>query len=154
MKLEIDGLDVLTAYKLHPLSWQGQFGRAGLKQMRFVSYFQEGYQVTKANAREYAFRGVFECSSYADLKARVEALQAVLVSPGVRSVELNGSESYSVFVPGGFQISDIYVEPSRTTAVIEAKFIQASETAFEYVYAIIDEDNNLITDENGDVLIY
>lgn len=154
MKVTIDSLDIEVTYKLIPLSWEG-YGRGKPKEMRFVSYSEEGYQITKSGSKEYRLRGVFECEDYEELSEMSADLIEALSAPGTRTVWLNENEMFSLVALKGFQLSQIWVEDTRVTAVLEVDLLEASETVPDPDFAaIVDEDDEPIIDEDDNILTY
>lgn len=119
------------------LSLKGILERPAPKSPNSIGYFEESYQITRTEAREYTMNCLIKKSTYAELETVVKNLYALFNSPGTRVLYLKNDVIRVVYVRNGFKVSNIHIGDTQVTALLEIYFTEASEAESEANYLLL-----------------
>lgn len=133
---------------------EGHLNRPAPKAEEFEAYDSEGFQITKAEVREYKLKGVIRAASFAALESTVKNLYAVFAQPGTRVLYVPDDLIRVVYAKKGFTISQI-LGGQVWQAVLEIQLTEATEYVASENWQFLGDDagNFVATTEGAKILI-
>jgi len=145
-----------------------RYSRPQIKEQYFTAFENEGFQVSRAEAKRLNMSVFIKADGYVRFKEKILTLMALFASEGIRKIHIPNDRERSVFLTDGFTVSRFYSSPERCVGIVEFSALevepQNDKSDVDY-YFYVDDDRFLSVtypdgasysfelDENGELFI-
>lgn len=102
-----------------------RYNRPAPKKTDTIAYGKEAYGIGKKEAPELELKLALRADTYAELRAMVYGLMALLYSPGMRYLTVSGDRARSFFLKDGFTASKLHLHGEVCFCVIDMKLTES-----------------------------
>ncbi|NJB36392.1 hypothetical protein [Croceivirga sp. JEA036] len=113
-----------SAFSCFVTKLNGNYDRPELKESFYTSYNAPGYQLTQVGPLEVTMELYFTAPDFLTLKANIELWHQMLTAPGVRNLNIDGTER-DCFAVDGFTVNQVRVVTGNCMARLRVKLLLA-----------------------------